>query len=51
MRFWNNEMLENIDGVVTSIERVLAGLPSPSPSPKREGRPPPARPAGGRADR
>jgi very-short-patch-repair endonuclease len=37
IRFWNNQILENLDGVVAEIERVLAALPSPDPSRKREG--------------
>jgi very-short-patch-repair endonuclease len=31
IRFWNNEVLENIDGVVTVIEQALADRPSPTP--------------------
>jgi len=38
IRFWNNDVLERIDGVVSEIERVLADMPSPDPSRKREGR-------------
>ena len=37
IRFWNNEVLGNIEGVVAEIERVLADMPSPSPSREREG--------------
>ena len=37
IRFWNNEVMSNIDGVVQEIERVLADTPSPNPSRKREG--------------
>ena len=37
IRFWNNEVLGNLAGVVSEIERVLADIPSPSPSRKREG--------------
>jgi very-short-patch-repair endonuclease len=36
-RFWNNDVLENTDGVVEAIARVLADIPSPNPSRKREG--------------
>ena len=32
IRFWNNDVLGNIDGVVSDIERVVAGMPSPNPS-------------------
>ena len=38
IRFWNNDVLENLDGVVQAIELVLADSPSPSPSRRREGR-------------
>ena len=37
LRFWNNEVLGNLEGVVAEIERVLAARPSPSPSRKRKG--------------
>ncbi len=37
IRFWNNDVLERIDGVVSEIERVIADMPSPNPSRKREG--------------
>jgi very-short-patch-repair endonuclease len=37
LRFWNNDVLGNLEGVVAEIERVLAALPSPGPTPKREG--------------
>jgi very-short-patch-repair endonuclease len=37
VRFWNNDVLENIDGVVLRIEGILMDSPSPSPSRKREG--------------
>ena len=39
IRFWNNDVLERIEGVVAEIERVLADMPSPNPSRKREGNP------------
>ena len=29
IRFWNNDVLANIDGVVSEIERVLRDMPSP----------------------
>ena len=38
IRFWNNDVLEGIEGVVSEIERVLGDMPSPDPSRKREGR-------------
>ncbi len=37
IRFWNNDVLGNLDGVVAEIERVLGDRPSPNPSRKREG--------------
>ncbi|MDV3456721.1 DUF559 domain-containing protein [Sphingomonas sp. HF-S4] len=37
IRFWNNDVMERIDGVVAEIERVLGDRPSPNPSRKREG--------------
>ena len=40
IRFWNHEVLGNLDGVVAEIERVLATIPSPSPSRKRKGNEP-----------
>jgi len=33
LRFWNNEVLENTDGVVIAIQTVLALRASPTPSP------------------
>jgi len=32
IRFWNNDVLENIEGVVMAIERALGDRPSPDPS-------------------
>ena len=40
IRFWNNEVLGNIEGVVAEIERTLRDIPSPSPSREREGNAP-----------
>ena len=37
IRFWNSDVLERLEGVVAEIEAVIAGLPSPNPSRKREG--------------
>jgi very-short-patch-repair endonuclease len=37
IRFWNNEILSNIEGVVAEIERVIRDMPSPNPSRPREG--------------
>jgi very-short-patch-repair endonuclease len=32
IRFWNNEVLENVEGVLGVIEEALKNSPSPSPS-------------------
>lgn len=37
IRFWNNEVMDNLDGVLMRIEQTLANMPSPSPSCRREG--------------
>lgn len=37
IRFWNNDVLGNLEGVVATIERTLVERPSPSPSRGREG--------------
>jgi very-short-patch-repair endonuclease len=31
VRFWNNDVVENIDGVVETIERILRTSPPPTP--------------------
>lgn len=36
IRFWNNDVLGNLDGVLADIERVIACIPSPNPAFKRE---------------
>jgi very-short-patch-repair endonuclease len=33
LRFWNNDVLSNIDGVLTEIQNVIATTPTPDPSP------------------
>jgi very-short-patch-repair endonuclease len=33
LRFWNNEVLTNIDGVLTQIFQICYESPSPQPSP------------------
>jgi very-short-patch-repair endonuclease len=35
LRFWNNEVLGNIDGVLLEIARALVADPPPQPSPAR----------------
>jgi very-short-patch-repair endonuclease len=37
IRFWNNNVLDRIEGVVGEIERTLTDMPSPNPTRKREG--------------
>jgi very-short-patch-repair endonuclease len=37
LRFWNNDVMENLEGVVNRIARELADSPSPNPSRTREG--------------
>ena len=37
LRFWNNEVMENLEDVVKRIELELAHRPSPNPSRMREG--------------
>jgi len=37
LRFWNHDVLANLDGVIAEIERVLGDSHSPTPSRKREG--------------
>lgn len=37
VRFWNNEVMDSLEGVVTRISEALDNMPSPSPSRTREG--------------
>ena len=37
IRFWNSDILDNVEGVLRRIERTMEDMPSPSPSRKREG--------------
>jgi very-short-patch-repair endonuclease len=37
IRFTNDDVLNNVEGVVGRIERVLADMPTPNPSRRREG--------------
>jgi very-short-patch-repair endonuclease len=37
LRFWNNDVLSNIDGVLTEIQRALTVTPTPDPSPQGGG--------------
>jgi len=43
LRFWNNDVLGNIDGVLEVIQRALTTTPTPNPSPQGGGEPPVAR--------
>ncbi|NBU85305.1 MAG: DUF559 domain-containing protein, partial [Sphingomonadaceae bacterium] len=37
VRFSNEQVFDNLEGVIAAIEAVLIGLPTPCPSRKREG--------------
>jgi very-short-patch-repair endonuclease len=37
IRFWNNEVLDNLEGVLKVIEQTIVNMPSPDPSRRREG--------------
>ncbi|MFH1874713.1 MAG: endonuclease domain-containing protein [Pseudomonadota bacterium] len=37
LRFWNNEVLQNIEGVLEVILKACKDHPSPNPFPSREG--------------
>jgi very-short-patch-repair endonuclease len=36
LRFWNNDVLKNIDGVLEEIQRAVTTTPTPNPSPQGE---------------
>jgi very-short-patch-repair endonuclease len=36
LRFWNHDVLENIDGVLQVIQSVVTPIPDPSPQGGRE---------------
>jgi len=38
LRFWNNEVMENIDGVLEVIQNSILPTPTPTPPHKGEGR-------------
>ena len=38
IRFWNNDVLENLEGVLTTIADALKRCPPPTPSRVREGK-------------
>ena len=37
LRFWNNDVLRNIDGVLEAIPSAIASTPTPNPSPQGGG--------------
>jgi len=37
LRFWNNDVLGNIDGVLEVIQRAITTTPTPDPSPQGGG--------------
>jgi very-short-patch-repair endonuclease len=37
LRFWNDDVLSNVEGVLKVIARTISDMPSPSPSRTREG--------------
>jgi very-short-patch-repair endonuclease len=37
LRFWNNDVLTNIDGVLEEIQRAITTTPTPNPSPQGGG--------------
>ena len=37
LRFWNNDVLSNIEGVLEEISRTIATTPTPNPSPQGGG--------------
>jgi very-short-patch-repair endonuclease len=39
LRFWNNEVLGNIDGVLEAIASAITTTPTPNPSPQGGGEP------------
>ena len=39
LRYWNNDVLENIDGVLEDIQSAITGTPTPNPSSQGGGEP------------
>ena len=37
LRYWNNDVLKNIDGVLEDIQRAITSTPTPNPSPQGGG--------------
>ena len=42
LRYWNNDVLSNIDSVLDNILSAITTTPTPNPSPKGEGSTPSA---------
>ena len=38
LRFWNNDVLGNVDGVLEEIQRAMTATPTPIPPHKGEGK-------------
>ena len=49
LRFWNNDVLENIDGVLIRIEEALGAAPSPTTARRQVAKPPYPLPQGERS--
>ena len=37
IRFWNNDVVDNLDGVLQTLQSELENCPSPRPSPRKRG--------------
>jgi very-short-patch-repair endonuclease len=37
LRYWNNDVLSNVDGVIEDIQQAIAATPTPDPSPQGGG--------------
>ncbi|HMK78234.1 MAG TPA: DUF559 domain-containing protein [Xanthobacteraceae bacterium] len=37
LRYWNNDVLKNIDGVLEDLQRAITATPTPNPSPQGGG--------------
>ena len=37
LRFWNNDVLRNVDGVLEIIQHAITATPTPNPSPQGGG--------------
>jgi very-short-patch-repair endonuclease len=43
LRFWNNDVLGNVEGVLEEIQRAMTTTPTPIPSPQGGGEEPAVR--------